>query len=438
FFYDLPNRLMPFGRFFILYTVVFTLYFFAIIKVPKLSADRRNIFIVLAGAFIFRLVLLPGVPIHENDIYRYIWDGKVFNSGINPYKYPPIQASIKPASNEAQKDFETLKSLRDEDPGFYRRVSFKDISTIYPPLTQAVFAVSTLLAPGSVWFMKLLFVLFDIMVIILTYMILKILKQNPLYIIIYAWNPLVLKEFSNSGHHDALAVCLVMAAIYLVLREKYILSSVCLGLGVLSKFYPLVLVPFFLLKKQYKALFAFSVVIIAGYLPFFMWGDIGPVTLFTGLGIYTKEWANNGFIFELIFSLLSTFSSNPLILSKIMCGSIFVIIWLYIFYGMQDFIEKMFWALTALFLLSPVGDPWYFCWVIPFLCIYRKYSMIALSYLLILSYFVFTRDFGVINLKSFKMNTLLLIQCIPFVVFLLFESLFNRFYRKTKINPVSN
>lgn len=429
FFYDLPNERMPFGRFFILYTAGFTFYILAVIKVPKLTADRRNIFIVLAGAFIFRLVLLPGVPIHENDIYRYIWDGKVFNSGINPFKYPPIQASIKPDSNDDQKDFETLKSIRDEDPGFYRRVSFKDIPTIYPPLTQAVFAASTLLAPGSIWFMKLLFVIFDMAVIILTYMVLKLLKQNPLYIIIYAWNPLVLKEFSNSGHHDALAVCLVMAAIYLVLREKYILSSVCLALGVLSKFYPLILIPFFLLKKKYKALFAFFAVIMAGYLPFIVWGHIDPVILFTGLGTYTKEWANNGFIFKLIYAFLAVFDSDPLILSKIVCGSIFVIIWLFIFYGKQDFIEKALWAVTALFLLSPVGDPWYFCWIIPFLCLYRRYSLVALSYLLILSYFVFTRDLGTLNIKGFRINYLLLIQYVPFYIFLLVEGRLSKLFK---------
>jgi len=426
FFYDLPNALMPFGRFFILYTIAFVLYLFVIIRVSKLSAGKRNILIVLAGAFVFRLILLPSVPVHENDIYRYVWDGKVITAGINPYKYPPIQASIKPVSTDQQNDFEKLKSLRDEDPKFYRYISYKDVPTIYPPLTQAAFAVSTLLAPGSIWFMKFLFVLFDMAVIILIYEVLKLLKQKPLYVIVYAWNPLILKEFANSGHYDALAICCVMAAVYLFIKEKYVFSSICLGLGVLSKFYPLIFIPFFLLKKKYKAFFACLVVIATGYLPFFVWSQTDLFKVFTGLSTYTQNWSINGFIFELIYSLLSILGGNPYILSKIICGGIFAVIWIFIFYKKQEVIEKTFWAVTALFLLSPVGDPWYFCWVIPFLCIYRKYSLIALSYLLILSYFDFTRNFGTLNLRGFKIDNLLLMQYIPFYLFLLFESRLGR------------
>ena len=85
----------------------------------------------------------------------------------------------------------------------------------------------------------------------------------------------------------------------------------------------------------------------------------------------------------------------------------------------------MFWAVTSLFLLSPVGDPWYFCWVIPFLCIYRQFSLIVLSFLLILHYFIFTRDFGILNIGGFKIDNLLLMQYVPFYIFLIIEKRYN-------------
>jgi uncharacterized membrane protein len=278
------------------------------------------------------------------------------------------------------------------------------------------------MAPGSIWFMKLLFVLSDLGVVILIYKILRLLEQNPLYVIVYAWNPLVLKEFANSGHHDVLAICCVMAAVYFILKGKHTLSSACLGLGVLSKFYPLIFVPFFLFNKQYKAFFKCLAVIVAGYLPFFVWGQSEPLSVFVGLGTYTQEWSMNGSIFELIYSVLSIFKSDPHIISKSICGSIFTVIWFFIFYKNQNIVEKIFWAVTVLFFLSPVGDPWYFSWVIPFLCIYRKCSLIALSYLLIWSYFVFTRDFGMLELGGFKIDHLLLMQYVPFSFILLIES----------------
>lgn len=412
---------MPFGRFFLLYTIIFALYLFAVIKVKYLSPGRRNLIVIFSASLIFRLILLPGIPIHENDIYRYIWEGKVFAAGINPYKYPPVQASVMPSSADEKQDFKTLKAIRDADPGSYRRISYKDVPAVYPPLTQTVFALSALLAPGALWFMKALFVMLDMGVIIFIYLILTRLRQNPLYIIIYSWNPLVLKEFANSGHYDALAVFFVMAFVYFLIREKYTFSSVLLGLGILSKFYPLIFAPLFLLKKKYGAFLTSLAVAAAGYAPFFFWGNTGPMTVFKGLGTYARHWSVNGFIFELISSILLLFREHPEIISKIICGSIFTAVWIYLFFKKQDIIEKMFRSLTALFLLSPVGDPWYLCWVMPFICIYRKYSIMALSYLLILSYFEFSRNFGMFNIGGFKMDNLLLIQYVPFYLLLLFE-----------------
>ena len=452
FFYDLPNRQMPFGRFFILYVSAFILYLAVIIKVKGFSANRRNIFIVIAAAIVFRFILLSGIPVHENDIYRYLWDGKVSTSGINPYKYPPIQASIrpsdaelgtrsdssvvergfKPVSTGVDIDYAKLKSIRDENRKFYRRISFKDIPTVYPPLAQAIFALSTILAPGSILFMKILSVLFDAGVIFLLYMVLKNLKQNPLYVVVYAWNPLVLKEFANSGHFDSLAILSVTAAVYLIIKKKYLISSVCLGLGVLSKFYPIIFLPFYMLKKQYKSFFISLTVIAAGYLPFFIWGHTGAAAVFAGFGTYTQEWANNGFIYNLIYSLTSNLGNNSYMFSKILCGVIFLIIWVFIYFNKQDLIEKMFWAVITMFLLSPVGDPWYFCWVIPFLCIYRRFSLILLSGLLILHYFVFTRDFGNLHIGSFKIDNLLLIQYVPFYIILFSENFFSRVARFLK------
>ncbi len=422
FFYDLPNASMPFGRFFILYTAAFAIYLVAICIISSSSANRRNIFIVLAGAIVFRLILIPSVPVHENDIYRYIWDGKVFTSGINPYKYAPAYASIKPATIGQQNDYKKLKLLRDEDPSFYRRIGYKYVPTIYPPLAQGLFAVSALLARGSLWFMKILFVLLDMAVVILIYNILQLLKHNPLYVIIYAWNPLVLKEFANSGHYDSLVICCVAAAVYFILKGKNIFSSICLGLGVLSKFFPLIFVPFFLLKKQYKAFFFCLVVIAIGYLPFVIWGKTDLKSIFTALGNYAQKWSVNGFIFEFLYSLLSSLKNDPYILSKIICGGIFASVWFFIVIKKQDIVEMMFMSVSVLFLLSPVGDPWYFCWVILFLCIYRRYSMIFLSYLLILSYFIFTRDFGRLSIGWFKIDNLLLMQYVPFYILLIFEN----------------
>ena len=430
FFYDLPNREMPFGRFFVLYSSAFIIYLAVILKVSRIPSNNKNIFILIFSAIMFRMILLPGVPVHENDIYRYIWDGKAAITGINPYQYPQIQASIKPTSQSLQVDFERLKSLRDEDPESYRRISFKDISTIYPPLAQAAFAFAALMAPGSILFLKTMFVLFDTGVILLLFLMLKSMKQNPLYTVIYAWNPLVLKEFANSGHYDSLALLCVIWGAYMMIREKWTFSGAALGLGVIAKFYPLIFIPFFLIKREYRAFFFSIIIVCAGYLPFFLWGQADYTSIFSGLKTYAQEWVNNGFIYSLIIMPASLFSLNPAIIAKIICLLLYAAIWILIFFDTMPVLKKMFCAVTMLFLLSPVGFPWYFCWVIPFLCIYRNRGLILLSYLLILYYFIFTRDIGGFTLWGATMGWLMLMQYLPFYLFLLFE-LLNK-YRLSK------
>src|SRR5262245_35795101 len=44
---------------------------------------------ILGFAFLFRLTLFWCTPSLSEDIYRYIWDGRVQMAGINPYRYPP-------------------------------------------------------------------------------------------------------------------------------------------------------------------------------------------------------------------------------------------------------------------------------------------------------------------------------------------------------------
>ena len=38
---------------------------------------------------LFRCAIIPSQQIQEDDVYRYLWDGKVFAHGINPFKFSP-------------------------------------------------------------------------------------------------------------------------------------------------------------------------------------------------------------------------------------------------------------------------------------------------------------------------------------------------------------
>ena len=74
--------------------------------VRKRPNDRRNFWTIIVFGLLFRAVIMPSQQIQEDDVYRYLWDGKVFANGINPFKYAPSEVN----------DF---KALRIQNPESY-------------------------------------------------------------------------------------------------------------------------------------------------------------------------------------------------------------------------------------------------------------------------------------------------------------------------------
>ncbi len=85
------------------------LYLIAAWLIVRARSARSTLIIVLVLAGIFRLSLVFAPPYLSDDIYRYVWDGRVQAAGINPYRYIPAD--------------EHLQSLRDEEiyPNINRR-----------------------------------------------------------------------------------------------------------------------------------------------------------------------------------------------------------------------------------------------------------------------------------------------------------------------------
>ena len=160
------------------------------------------------------------------------------------------------------------------------------------------------------------------------------------------------------------------------------------------------------------------------YVPFFIWGQAGMRKVFAGLGIYSQKWAYNGSLFVIARSVLNMLHLrliSDLFLAKLITGIIFVMLLLYWTLKRSaeplNLIKRTLFVLVALFLLSAVGEPWYFCWVIPFLCFFPYRSLLLLSWLLVFSYLSFAHDYG---------TMLNAIQYVPFFIFFVWEFMIRR------------
>ncbi|MDO8489504.1 MAG: glycosyltransferase 87 family protein [Candidatus Omnitrophota bacterium] len=427
FHYEIPNKNMPTAIFLVLFTMAFFIYLAVVVKIEKIPANVTSLGIIIIFSILFRLILLPSVAIHENDFYRYLWDGKSFKNGINPFKYAP--AEVNSAKAETNPEIKRLKELRDKNPLYFERINHSGVPTIYPPVAQVVFAASSIVKEDSILALKSIFVFFDILALALIVLLLSHFKLNPSLAVIYGWSPLVLKEITNSGHYDSITIFLVLLSLYCIVKNKALAGSISLACASLTKFYPVVLLFLYIKRIKIRHLLTFAIGAIGLYVPFFIWGHTGARKVFAGLGIYYEKWAYNGSLFVIVQSVLTMLHLriiSDLFLAKFITGLAFII-WLSLSFTFKksdeplDLMKKTLFVLVALFLLNPVGEPWYFCWAIPFLCFFPYRSFLLLSWLLIFSYLSFAYDCGVMRTGSLEIPILNVIQYAPFFLFFAWE-----------------
>src|SRR5919106_5531001 len=112
------------------------IYMIAVWIVLRARPSRSTFLIVIAFAVLFRLSILFAPPYLSDDIYRYIWDGRVQAAGINPYRYVPSAPE--------------LAQLRDE--AIYQKINRRNYAhPIYPPLAEVLFFLTTRISESVVW-----------------------------------------------------------------------------------------------------------------------------------------------------------------------------------------------------------------------------------------------------------------------------------------------
>ena len=189
------SRLLRIELYVIMFLFLSVLYFSAVFLVikftPRAASPWKLTGVIIFFAIVFRLCLVPSDPsVLSRDMYRYIWDGRVQQDGINPYRYPP-QA-------------DELAHLREHQ--IYPKINRKDYPTLYPAGAQIFFRLFYALVGSNVTAYKGIMVFFDIVTLLVLTALLRAYDFNASRIIVYAWNPLVIFEIAYNGHLEGLTV----------------------------------------------------------------------------------------------------------------------------------------------------------------------------------------------------------------------------------------
>jgi alpha-1,6-mannosyltransferase len=311
--------------------------------------------IILLGALIFRLAVLPREPVLSRDVYRYQWEGRVERLHLNPYTVAPSSPGLE----------------RLQDPEHPLETG-RDVPTLYPPLSE--FALSWVKTISGY---KRLFTGLDLAAVGILLLLLAGLKQPLHRVLIYAWSPTVIVSFAMDGHHDSLAILTLLVANLCIIHRRPRFSVAFLALSAISKFFSALLLPVFLKRTRLAFAGVFAVVVAAGYLPYLGAGR----RLFKGLSDYAAGWEGNDSVFRWI-----RLAGNSKMQAELVAG---VLVLGLVAYALRKRLEPLracLFLTAGLLLLSPNAFPWYFTWIVPFLCFYPSPSMLLMSVTCCLGY----------------------------------------------------
>jgi len=266
------------------------------LSILRMDHDRLPMSLIWGFALIFRLILLFTSPTLSDDVFRYIWDGHLFNQGINPYALP-VNSPL----------------LDTYDIPLRALVNNNWMASPYLPAAQLHFAYLYRIAPGNVLVFQIAAVTLDLLTGWLVMDILRLFGLPRRRVLIYLWNPLIVLEFAHGAHMDALMIFLVMATFWLLVKAKpgsihesklKSTSVLTLAGATLTKMVPVLLVPVVIRRWGWRRLSLFIAILLVVITLFTIgagWGLTGSLDgkgLFGAIRIYTNYWNYNSGIYH--------------------------------------------------------------------------------------------------------------------------------------------
>ena len=309
--------------------------FFAAARFP-----RRVVIIGLVLAAVWHLEFLRLPSGANDDIHRYVWDGRLQRLGYNPYLVVP--------SDPAVQKLHTPET---------RSLNNPDLPSPYPPGAQLFFRTVTAIHE-STFALKVAFVICDFLIVLLLLDIFRFNHQGEHLVLAFAWNPLLAIEVAGSGHIDIVGALLLLVSAAALLRRWRTTAAVGLGLAIAVKFLPIVLVPFYWKRIRMRDAALAATVVGLLYVPFLNHGQI-PVG---SLGTYVQTFRFNGPVFATLAQVLPP----QLVAGLAVLVGLVTATWLRS--APIEWSPDLFaWPMAACLLCAPAVFPWYLLWLLPFL-----------------------------------------------------------------------
>jgi hypothetical protein len=323
------------------------------------SRSRCDLRVILVGAVLFRAALVPVPPTLSDDVFRYVWEGRVQAQGFDPYVLPPTAPE--------------LEHLRDSD---WESINNPGASAIYPPLAQLVFrAVARV---GGVTTFKASFCILDVVLVMLVGRELRRRRAPAAHLAFYAWNPLVIVEVAGSGHLEPLALLPLVGALLWASRRP-VLAWPALAASVAVKYAGGLVAPL-LLRARRPPLTAVAVAAAGLALVTLPFAGAGA-RLFDSLWLYAEKWRHNDGLFAALAAL-----TGSLWWAKALAATLVLAVLGAAFRRREPVEVGALWVLATLVLVSPTIHPWYLLWVVVLLPLVPHQALFVWSGSIVFAY----------------------------------------------------
>ncbi len=359
------------------------LYLAAVFLILTQPVNRFTFGIILSVAIACRLVAVFPEPFLSSDVYRYAWDGVVQHAHISPYRYVPGDPA--------------LTMLREPNQNLFDNINRRDYAhTIYPPAAQVLFYLVTLVNP-TVTAMKTAMILFEGLTMYGLVQLLGAFGVRREQSLLYAWCPLLIWEIAEAGHLDSAAMAFIVLAMVARYRRQPLRTGLWLGLAVMVKMYPIVLLPALFRRGEYRMPGLVAAVIAFGYA---CYAGVG-MRVFGFLGGYVAEEglrSGERYFFLGLAERLPGLAQLPGVVFLPFCCLVFAGLsaWCWRtccrvkahpletaqtrWFGLPaeaDFVVPAFALGFVLMLLFSPHYPWYVAWLVPFLTLVPNLTVLT-------------------------------------------------------------
>ncbi|MCP3931540.1 MAG: hypothetical protein GY705_20845 [Bacteroidetes bacterium] len=366
-------------------TLLFGIYIFLFRDYKNRQWKKSDYFWMLLP----RLVLLISIPAFSDDVYRFIWDGRLLINGFNPILYLPneiISTDIAQSANLTSELTTQLNSLQREN------------YTCYPPVLQFIFGGSALFSFKNLFFnivlLRLVIILAEVFTVFYATKILKRLKKTTGWAALYAFNPLIVIELTGNLHFEAVQIAFLVVALWFLLNNKWIHASIGWALAASVKLIPLLFIPLVMKYLGWKKGIYFSgicgAIFILLFVPFFSIESL--VNFLSSINLYFQKFEFNASLYYIARFLGYKYSGYNLIayigpgLSVVTVLAVGVLSLLLPKHQFIPLMKSMSLALLVYLLLATTIHPWYISTLVMLSIFTRFYFPIVWSFTAFFSY----------------------------------------------------